>query len=165
MFKEIDINHLNFNIFNKLNNEWALVTARNCNKVNTMTVSWGGFGVLWNRNIATIYIRKSRYTKEFIDNSNYFTISFFDEEYKDKLKYLGVKSGRETDKIKDVNFNLIVHNDIPYFSESNMVIVCKKIYSDTLDDKHFLDDTINLNYKDGDYHTMYIGEIEKILIK
>ena len=117
MFEEININDLNFNVFNKLNNEWALVTANQNNKVNTMTVSWGGFGVLWNKNVATIYIRDSRYTKEFIDNSAYFTISFYNNEYKDKLKYLGIKSGRDTNKIKDVDFNIVIDDNISYFKK------------------------------------------------
>ena len=152
-------------MFNKLNNEWALVTANQNNKVNTMTVSWGGFGVLWNKNVATIYIRDSRYTKEFIDNSDYFTISFYNNEYKDKLRYLGIKSGRDTNKIKDVDFNIVIDDNISYFKEANMVIVCEKIYKNKLEKQNFLDGGINNNYKNGDYHTMYIGEIIKILVK
>lgn len=165
MFKEINIDEIKFNVFNKLNNEWALVTANNNNKVNTMTISWGGFGVIWNKNVATIYIRNSRYTKKIIDSSNYFTISFYDDKYRDKLKYLGTTSGEYIDKIKNVNFNTVIDNKVSYFKEANMVIICKKIYKGTLESCNFLDGSINNNYKDGDYHTMYIGEIEKILIK
>ena len=72
------------NPFEKFNNEWALVTAGTKDNFNSMTISWGSFGTLWFKKVITIYIRPDRYTFKFLEENDTFTISFYDEEYKDK---------------------------------------------------------------------------------
>ena len=91
----------NTDIFAQYNKKWALLTAGDNDSFNTMTISWGGLGTLWNKPVATTYVRTSRYTHEFLDNNDYFTVSFFPEEYKKQLGVLGSKSGRDMDKIHD----------------------------------------------------------------
>lgn len=150
------------NSFKLLGKDWALITAKVGNKINTMTASWGGFGHLWNKNIVYIYIRPQRYTYEFVDNSDYFTLSFFDEEHRQKLLYLGKHSGRDGDKIKASGLTPLYEKDHAYFSEAKLVLVCKKIYKQKLDPKGFIDEKIEEFYK-NDYHTMYIGEIVEII--
>ena len=86
--------------FEMIGKDWMLITAQKDGKVNTMTASWGGMGVIWNKNVAFVFIRPSRYTKEFVDNTDSFSLSFFGEEYKDKLTYLGRTSGRDENKIE-----------------------------------------------------------------
>ena len=73
---------LTTDIFSEFDQVWALVTAGTPDNFNTMTISWGGMGTLWGRPVATVYIRTSRYTHEFVDANEYFTISFYPEEYK-----------------------------------------------------------------------------------
>ena len=92
---------LTTDIFSEFDQVWALVTAGTPDNFNTMTISWGGMGTLWGRPVATVYIRTSRYTHEFVDANEYFTISFYPEEYKKVLGILGSKSGREMDKMHD----------------------------------------------------------------
>ena len=86
-------------IFSKFDKKWALLTAGEIENFNSMTISWGGMGTLWGKPVVTVYERKSRYTHEFIDSSNYFAISFFKEEYKKNLSEIGSKSGRDIDKM------------------------------------------------------------------
>ena len=73
-FQPLPFDLVEFNPFTKIGKEWALVTAGNKEKANTMTVSWGGVGVLWGQNVAFIFVRDSRYTKEFIDANEFFSI-------------------------------------------------------------------------------------------
>lgn len=165
-FKETNINDLNFNPFTKLSKEWALVTAGNKDKINTMTVSWGGLGVFWGKNTATIYIRPQRYTKKFIDANDTFTISFFDESHRDALNICGSVSGREKDKIKEAKLTPSYIDDTAAFEEANMVLVCKKLYHATMPPEHFDAKEYDAKwYPNKDYHVMYIAEIEKVLVK
>ena len=82
----------------KINKETALLTAKKDLKVNTMTIAWGSVGFLWYKPIIEVYVRESRYTLEFMESSEYFSVCFFPSEYKDKLIYLGTHSGRDEDK-------------------------------------------------------------------
>lgn len=96
---EIKPEELDKSAFQMIGNDWMLVTAENNSQANTMTASWGGFGVIWNKNVTYTFIRPHRYTKEFIDNTDTFSLCFFDKKYKKQLSYLGTVSGRDEDKI------------------------------------------------------------------
>ena len=100
-FHEVPIESLEFNPFKKISKQWMLITAGDEKKSNTMTASWGGLGIMWGKNVATAYIRPNRYTKEFVDANDTFTISFFDESYRKALNICGSVSGRDKDKIKE----------------------------------------------------------------
>lgn len=166
MFKQININELKVNPFNLIGKEWLLISATDGNKCNTMTASWGGLGVIWNKNVATVYIRPQRYTKHFVDSSEIFTLSFFDESYKKALTYLGRVSGKDEDKIKNVDFHVINKDQSVYFEEAKMVLVCKKLYHAPIVSEGFEhEETVSKNYPDRDFHEMYIGEIVEVLVK
>ena len=105
-FREISAEQLKENIFDMIGKKWMLVTAGNKEKVNTMTASWGGLGVMWGKNVAFIVIRPTRYTKEFIDREETLSLSFYGEEYKKTLSYLGTVSGREEDKIANAGLTV-----------------------------------------------------------
>lgn len=154
------------NTFKAIGKEWMLITGKNEDKVNTMTASWGGFGVIWNKNVSFIFIRPERYTKEFIDNSERFSLTFFKDTYKEDLRYLGSVSGREENKIANTNLTIDYLNNVPYFKEADSVIICKKLYAQELKSECFVENKLDeKNYPNNDYHTMYIGEIEKIITK
>ena len=158
-FKEISIDTLKINPFHKISKEWMLITAGDEKKSNTMTASWGGVGIMWGKNVATAYIRPQRYTKEFVDAGDYFTVTLFDG-YKKELGVLGSKSGRDGDKIAEVSFDIEEVENQPTFKQGKMVFVCKKIYSDMIDPKQFIDSSLDERwYPQKDYHQRYIGEI------
>ena len=117
-FQPYPIDMLDINPFTKLSKEWALVTAGDKEKSNTMTVSWGGTGVLWGKNVVFIFIRESRYTKDFIDNGEFFSLSFLSEKYRDALKYCGAHSGRGEDKWSKAGLTPATRHGIPYPDEA-----------------------------------------------
>ncbi len=164
MHKEISVYSLNQNVFHAINKQWMLITAGS-EKVNTMTASWGGLGIMWNSEVATCYIRPQRYTFEFVENEEYFSLCFFGEEYRQALKLCGTVSGRDCDKIADAGLTVVSTDLAPYFEESETVLICRKIYRDRIKPECFLDSSIEKNYSGGDYHYIYMGEIVKCLKK
>ena len=149
------------NTFELIGSDWMLISAGNPDKYNTMTASWGGFGVLWNKNICWCVIRPQRYTYEFMEQAENFTLSFFEDDYRTALEICGTKSGRDIDKAAASGITPI-SGDLPgtmAFGEARLIIECKKLYYQDLDPKNFLDPTIIANYPLADYHRMYIGEI------
>ena len=152
--------------FKLIGKDWMLITAERDGKVNTMTASWGGFGVMWGVNVAYIGIRPQRYTKEFVDNSETFSLTFLDNSFKTTLSYLGSKSGRDEDKIKKSKLTILHTDDTPYFEEATTAMLCKKLYAQELKPEYFIMSELNEKwYPNVDYHTLYIAEITKILVK
>ena len=166
MFKKISVSEIG-NVFDLIGKDWMLITAGDEKKANTMTAAWGTLGVMWNRNIAMIAVRPERYTYEFIEKNEYFTLSFFDEKYKKDLVYLGTKSGRDEDKIGNSNLNLVRGENPPYFQEAKLIMKCKKIFKSTIEKENFLDDNINSWYDGpndvGGKHIFYIAEVVEVL--
>ena len=166
MFEKIDPKALDQNIFSLIGDQWMLITAGTEDKCNTMTASWGGLGVLWGKPVATVYIRPQRYTLEFVEREDTFTLCFFGEEYRKALALCGSKSGRDMDKVKECGFTVATAEGAPYFEEADLVLVCKKSYWQDMDPTHFLDGEIDSKwYPEKDYHRIFIGEILEVLRK
>ncbi len=165
-YKEIKADELSFNPFTKIGKEWMLITAGNNEKFNTMTASWGGVGIMWGKNVATTYLRPQRYTKEFVDSNDLFTISFYDETYKKALNICGTVSGRNADKVGQAGLTPFFINGTVAFEEANMILVCKKQYHGEITPENFdVKENDQKWYPNKDYHIMYISEIVKILVK
>jgi flavin reductase (DIM6/NTAB) family NADH-FMN oxidoreductase RutF len=166
-FQPYPLDLLEFNPFNKIGKEWMLITAGDKEKANTMTASWGGVGVLWGKNVVYIFVRDTRYTKEFIDKEDTFSLTFLDESYRSALKYLGAVSGRDEDKICGARMNLDYYQDkTPYIDEGNLVIVCRKMSATRMTKEQFIDSEIAGKwYSDGNMHTMYVGEILEVMAR
>ncbi|HEX3027547.1 MAG TPA: flavin reductase family protein [Clostridia bacterium] len=164
-FSSIKPEQLQGNVFDKIGNQWMLITAGDGNSFNTMTASWGGMGVLWSRPVAFAFIRPTRYTYEFVEKSDRFSLSFYDENYREALNLCGTKSGRDLDKAKATGLTPVEAEKTVYFEQAKLVLICKKLYSDDFKQQNFIDRSVDEQMYHGDYHRMYIGEIEKILIK
>ena len=163
-FKEIKPEHLTDNPFKLIGKDWMLITGGSPDKFNTMTASWGGLGVLWERKVAFCFIRPTRYTQEFVERSKNFTLSFFGERHRKALTFIGTHSGRETDKITETGLTPVGERYLVYFKEARLVLGCRKLYFQDISPEHFLDPTINDMYPQTDYHRMYVGEIVKCLV-
>lgn len=156
--------------FDLLDRQWMLITAGNKEKYNTMTASWGGIGVLWNRPVAFIFVRPERYTHEFIEQNERVTLSFYAEEYRKALTICGTKSGRDIDKAKEAGLTPIETEtrDIT-FDEARMTVVGRKLFKTEMTDESFLDKNILSRWyhtaKGDGLHTIYILEIETIYEK
>lgn len=165
MFKEINIKDLQENFVHMINDDWALLTSGSAESFNTMTVSWGGLGELWGKDVGFVFVRPQRYTYEFMEKNDYFTLSFFGGEYKKELTVCGRKSGRDTDKIKETGFEPIAVGNAVAFKQAKVTVVMKKLAYQDIDPKGFLDLSIMDNYKANDFHRMYIGQIEKVFVE
>ncbi|MBP1737478.1 MAG: hypothetical protein H6Q60_1359 [Oscillospiraceae bacterium] len=164
MLHAIDVKTIEPNVFSQIGDQWMLITAGTHEKCNTMTASWGGLGVLWAKNVATLYIRPQRYTYEFLEANGTFTLSFFGEDYRKELALCGSRSGRELDKIGQCGFTVEISDDgAPYFAEAKLVLVCKKLYYQDINPANFCDPSLVEHYSNNDYHRMYIGEIIQAL--
>ncbi len=165
-FKEINPSDISENAFRLIGKDWMLVTAGNSTKLNTMTASWGGIGVLWNKNVAFSFIRPQRYTLEFIDQNEYYTLSFFPNGYRETLTFCGRNSGRDVDKIKEKNLTPVFDENAPYFEQAKLVLVCRKLYKQAMTPESFIDTAlIEKNYPDSDFHYTFVGEIVKGLVQ
>ncbi len=169
VFKEIELKELPVNPFEMIGKEWLLITAKKEDKVNTMTASWGSMGVMWGQNVVNVYIRKSRFTKEFIDSADHFSVSVYPESERKTLAYFGSTSGRDEDKIAKAGYTVACDQDVPYFEEAKVVLICKKLSKHSLGPEGMIDEEILPKWysgnDEGNFHDMYIGKIEKVLVK
>ncbi|MFC2295359.1 MAG: flavin reductase, partial [Leptotrichia hongkongensis] len=164
-FHEIKIQDFDLNPFTSTGKDWSLVTAGDENGINTMTVTWGMMGYLWRGPVISVYIRPTRYTKKFVDEQNCFSLSFFNG-YKKELHVLGLKSGRDVDKIAEVGFNPIFLDGVPAFEEAKLVIVAEKLYIDDIKPENFIDKSIPEKlYTKEEPHIVYTGRVKKIYVK
>ncbi|MBO4394917.1 MAG: flavin reductase [Eubacterium sp.] len=150
-------------IFSQFDKKWALLTAGTIDNYNMMTISWGGFGTLWSKPVATVYVRTSRYTHEFMDNNDYFTISFYPEQYKKMLGVMGSKSGRDMDKMNDSGITAMEVSGSVSFEEAEVTFVCRKLFKQELAVENMPTDVAESLYAGDAPHDMYIGEVVDII--
>jgi flavin reductase (DIM6/NTAB) family NADH-FMN oxidoreductase RutF len=159
----IPLSHLALPVVHTFDDAWMLLCA-GANKpggYNVMTISWGGLGVIWNKPLAMVVVRPSRYTYAFMEQGDSFTLSVFPGEFKDRLTLCGTRSGRNLDKVKACGFTPVPSTLVqpPGFDEAELILECSKMYYDDIEPAHFLADHIRGNYGERDYHRMYFGEI------
>lgn len=164
MKKEISARELQGNFIKMLSEDWALLTAGTIENFNTMTVSWGGIGELWNKDVGFVFVRPQRYTYEFIENNDYFSLSFFGGEFKKELGLCGSKSGRDIDKMDATGFIPVDLGNTVDFEQAKITVVMKKLAYQDMKPDGFLDESIMKNYTNNDFHRIYVGEIVKILL-
>ena len=164
-FKEIEPDDISENAFTLIAEDWFLLTAGDTSGgYNTMTASWGGLGQLWHKRVAFVFVRPQRYTREFMENNDLFTMSFFGSDYRETLKYCGSHSGRDTDKAEITGLTPFEPSSGTIaFQEARLILVCRKLYYQDIKPEQFLDDSIEELYPEKGYHRMYIGAIEKVL--
>ncbi|MDR1882949.1 MAG: flavin reductase [Prevotella sp.] len=165
-FKETNIKDFSPNPF-EIKNKWMLISASKPDgTVNTMTASWGSFGIMWNKEVIFVVIRPQRFTREFIESAASLSLTFFDESYKKALACLGKASGRDEDKIAKAGLSVAMYRGTPYFEEAERVIFAKKLFVQRIEETAFLDAKITDRwYPEKDFHYLYIAEITKILEK
>ncbi len=165
-FKEISTYDIE-NAMKLIGKDWMLITARDekNNRVNAMTASWGALGVLWNKCVCVCFIRPQRHTYSLVENEERISFAFFGEEYRQALALCGRESGRDGDKIAKAGLSTICIGGVPCVAEAKLLLVCKKLYADDLKDDSFIDKSLLSNYAAGDYHRMYVCEIEKAYVR
>jgi len=166
MFNKISPENIEKNAIHLIAKEWMLISAGTIDNYNNMTASWGGLGNLWNKPVAFVFVRPPRYTYQFLEANDFFTLTFFEEKYREMLQLTGSKSGREINKMKELGLTPIKsENNSVYYEECSLVLECRKLYFHDLDSSNFMDEKVIANYPNRDFHRMYIAEISNCLIK
>jgi flavin reductase (DIM6/NTAB) family NADH-FMN oxidoreductase RutF len=167
-FKKISPLEFSENAIELIGKQWMLVAAGNPDtKYNMMTASWGTLGWLWEKPVSFIFVRPQRYTFEFTEKEDYYTLTFFEEKDREVLRQMGSKSGRNFDKMNYKDLSPIkTPNGSVAFKEAKIIIECKKLYSTFLKEEDFADKNLSEKiYPTKDFHKMYVGEILNIWIK
>lgn len=166
-FKKITWEEIDGNIIKMIGTDWMLITAGKPGDYNMMTASWGSMGWLWEKPVSTIFVRPQRYTHIFTEREEYYTITFYKEEYSEVLGKMGSVSGRNFDKMKYELLNPIeTPNGSIAFKQAHLVVECKKLYSSEIEETKFIDQAVvSEKYPKKDFHTMYIGEITGVWIR
>ena len=163
-WQEIKAKDIEGNPVRMFADEWFELAAGKEGDMNLMTIAWGTLGELWNRPVVTVYVSTSRYTYEFMEKNDYFTITHFPAAMRDKLQYLGTASGRDEDKVKGADLTVeFTKLGNPIFAEADLAIECKKIYAEQfkadllpVEQRQWYDDRgIGL-------HVVYVGEIVNV---
>ena len=149
-----------FEIFNKT---WALLTAGPIDNHNSMTISWGEMGTLWGKSVCTVYVKPCRYTYNFMENNDFFVLSYFDEKYKNALAVMGSKSGKDVNKDELSGLTPIKHDDVTIYKEAKLTIICKKIYFNDLVLENMPDASKTTYYEVDKPHRMYVGEVVEVI--
>ncbi len=149
----------------RLINEWALLTAGNKENWNTMTIAWGSFGDMWWKPVIDVYVVPTRYTYQFMENNDWFTVSFFAPEHRKDLQVLGTLSGRDGDKVAKTSLTPVAVDNGMSFEEADTTLICRKLYKQPLDPKAIPAKIMKDNYSNMGTHTLFIGEIVKVITK
>lgn len=153
----------NTDIFAQFNNKWALLSAGSMEKHNTMTISWGGMGTLWGKPVVTVYVKPVRYTYNFMNDNDYFTVSFYPDQYKKALALMGKVSGRDVDKDRESGLTVRDLEKAVTYREAEVTLLCKKIYFQDLDRANMPEKAVEMFYKIEEPHRMFIGEVVDII--
>ena len=166
-FREISPEKFDYSPFRLIGKNWLLITTPDETKqsgANAMTASWGGVGILWNKSVATVYVRPQRYSFGLCEKSARFSLCILPEQYREALKLCGTKSGRDTDKLKDCSLSCTEIDGVKVIEQSKVAMLCRKLYADDIKKDNFIDEEPLKNYRANDFHRFYILEIEKILV-
>ncbi|WP_102407584.1 flavin reductase family protein [Parabacteroides bouchesdurhonensis] len=151
------------NFIEIISKEWMLVSAGDKDKFNMMTASWGGAGELWGKHVVFVFVRPERYTRGFIEEKGWFTLSFLGDEYKKVHAVCGSKSGRDIDKVAATGLTpYFTENGNPCFEESRLTLECKILYTSEIEKDKFKDVSLFdrwYNEASGNPHLVYVAEI------
>jgi len=165
-YTKIDANNIPGNIIELLNESWSLITAGDDEEFNMMTASWGGIGCLYGKPVSFCFINPARYTYQLMEKGDYYTISFYTEDYREALNYCGRASGRDADKVKESGLTpLTFPSKSKAFSEAWLILECKKMVAQPISHEGMYDDKLKANWEGKDTHKMYIGEIINVWTK
>lgn len=154
-------------VFHLVGKDWMLLCAKGQDAAgrptaNPMTASWGGMGILWNKPVIFLFIRPQRYTYGLVEKAPRLSVSFLGEEYREALRICGRLSGRDADKFTAAGLTCMYTEGVPHPAEARLMLACRKLYAEDLKAAAFLDPALLDNYKENDFHRMYVCEIEAV---
>lgn len=150
-------------IFRQFDSKWALLSAGTKDCHNTMTISWGGMGTLWSKPVVTVYVKPCRYTYRFMNDNDYFTVSFYPDDSKPALMLMGSNSGRDIDKDAASGLTVKDLEKAVTYEEAEVTLLCRKIYWQDMDAEHMPEDVVKTHYAVEEPHRLFIGEVVEII--
>ena len=152
------------NAVRAIGENWMLIVAKDekQNRANAMTASWGCIGMLWNKPVAICFIRPQRHTYSLVESTERISLAFPDAAYRSAMMLCGRKSGRDCDKLTEAGLTSSEMDGVPVLDQAEWTLICRKLYADDLKEESFLDPSLLSNYKDHDFHRVYVCEIEKV---
>lgn len=163
--KQTEPEEIRGNAFKLIGKDWMLITAGARDGFNTMTASWGGMGVLWDKKVCFSVVRPTRYTYKFLEQNNIYTLSFFSSRFRKALTVCGTRSGRDTDKVRESGLTPVFDGDAIFFRQARLVFECRKLYFQDIIPANFQNSDIERFYPEKDYHRMYVGEVVRCLAR
>lgn len=163
-FKNINVTEIDGNLISMIKDEWMLISAGDEKNHNMMTASWGFSGEMWGKDCFIAAVRPTRHTYKILEDNDTFALCFMGDN-KEVHKICGSKSGRDIDKVKETGLTPIYSDGTMYFQEARLVIILKKMYLDDIKPQNFLDKEIDEKWYNNDYHTLFFGEVLKVLTK
>jgi flavin reductase (DIM6/NTAB) family NADH-FMN oxidoreductase RutF len=139
----------------------AFLIVKSGEAMNTMTIGWATFGVIWRKPIMMVAVRSSRHTFGIIEAAKDFTVTFPAGDMHKEAAFCGTNSGRNVDKFKECNLETVDGRQVvsPVMKIPGRHYECKIIYKSAMDPAHFDKDYDTSFYPEKDYHTLYFGEI------
>lgn len=163
--KKTTVAKLESNVFTLISKDWAVLTVQTNEKVNGMTVSWVQLGHMWNKNVVTVYVRPQRYTYDFINKQDTFSLAFFEEDYREQLAYLGKISGKDEDKLAHCEFTTSEVEGTPVIEQAKLVFVLRKLFVADIKEEQFVDENVVKRcYPKKDFHRAITAEIVQVLV-
>ena len=163
-----ELENLTPEILRVFGRQTPLLTAGDRNGLNTMTIGWGQLGTLWGLPVCTVFVRPERYTYQFMESRDYFTVSVLPPELKKITAFCGTRSGRDVDKAAACGLTVRYGaGDAPFFDEAEWALVCRKLYAQDMDPACALDrETILPHYSGADgWHRIYVGQVVEVYQK
>ena len=150
---------MKINPFERFDKDWALLTAGTPERFNSMTISWGSMGTIWNRPILTVYVRPDRYTCGFLSGNDLFTVSFYPERCRQALTTMGSLSGRDADKPKAAGLTPRMLEGAVTYAEAEETFVCRKIYMAQMRREDVPDFALKIYQNGVEPHYNVMGEV------
>jgi len=170
LFKSVSPGELTDNVFSLIGKDYTVITAGKADHYNSMVASFGGWGQLFSKPTTWCFLRANRYTLEVIRTENTYTMSYFEDEYKEQVLLFGSKTGRNTDKMKESKLTMVEtpSGNISY-KEARLIIECKLTEVTTVSPTDFYTqegkDFVTEAYEDAkDYHKLVFGEITNVWV-
>lgn len=160
MLERVAADKLQLDVFSVFGTNNGLLMVGDTDDARVMTVGWANLGRTWNIPTCIVYVRPERYTYEYMETHEYFSLSVLPMKQHDKVIYCGIHSGRDTDKIKDCDFSLQYGmGDTPLIDTAEWALVCKKLYVQDLSPQGVTDSRVLRSYTREGWHRMYIGQV------
>ncbi len=164
-FRKANIEDFQTKPLSVLRKEWGLLTAGTLEDFNMMTIGWGYFGTMWNKPVFGAVVRPNRHTYSYLEKNNLFTVSFFNDQYREKLEFCGTRSGRDVNKAFETGLKPVAKDGALYFEQADTILICRKMSFLDFKPENFIDPEIMDNYPEKQFHRLFIGEVSEILEK